>query len=76
MPINCGHCICRDLKRNIAKKIVERRSDCEKWEPREIAIKERRESIIRHIEYMEEHLKQIVIVLQDDYDYINVKKKL
>lgn len=66
MPVNCGHCICRDLtkkERNRVSKVT----DCRCWEPVEILKAERIQTIEAVLRSMEKHLKQIAFILKEDY---------
>ena len=71
MKICCGHCICHDMDRNLAKKTYKQGLPCDKWEPFEKQIHERREGIIKVLQYMEEHLRKIEMCLQYDSDVLN-----
>lgn len=55
-------------------KIVKKKLICEYWEPVEIQIEERRESIGDTIRHMASVLEQIAVILEDDREILSNNK--
>ena len=59
--INCGHCICTDLKLKESEKRNKLNLDCEFWEPKQIKKEEVKQSIK---DYMSNVFNQINTIVQ------------
>ena len=63
----CGHCVNGDkIPAYRSQKQILKNEACEFWEPEEIQITERRESIKAMLRHMKKKLEEIALALQDD----------
>ena len=63
-----GHCINSEIRKKYPPAKFSLRETCECWEPMQIQIEERKQSICYVLKRMQENLEEIALILKDDAD--------
>lgn len=62
----CGHCVCQALKRSERKKRRMYGLPCEFWEPMEVQVMKRRETLKECLRNMAKRIEEIALILKND----------